>query len=112
MAKKGARKKVEGKYDQYFLSDVIKESMKKEWGGQMISAGTAHEALLPANTLARAAITVVRKPYMFHEPVHETYMVFSPPLLPLALRCWPVKEPHVRFPHLSFALPIPFSYSL
>ena len=33
MAKKGAKKKVEGKYDKYFLTDVIKESMKKEWGG-------------------------------------------------------------------------------
>ena len=71
MPKRGAKKKAEGKYDKYFLTDVINEGIKKEWGGQAISAGPGHEDLLPADTWARAAITVVRKPYMFHAPVHK-----------------------------------------
>ena len=71
MAKKGAKKKAKGKYDKYFLTNVINEGLKKEWGGQAISAGPGHEDLLPADTWARAAITAIRKPYMFHEPVHK-----------------------------------------
>jgi hypothetical protein len=45
--------------------------MKKEWGGQAISAGPGHEDLLPADIWARAAITGVREPYMFHDRVHK-----------------------------------------
>lgn len=71
MPKKGGKKKAGGKYDKYFLTDVVNEGMKKEWGGQAISAGRGHEDLLPADKWARAAITVVRKPYMFHEPLHK-----------------------------------------
>lgn len=71
MPKKGGKKKAGGKYDKYFLTDVINDGIKKEWGGQAISAGTGHEDLLPADRWARAAITVVRKPYMFHEPLHK-----------------------------------------
>jgi hypothetical protein len=71
MPKKGAKKIVEGKYDKYVLTDVIKETTKKEWGGQIISPGPGHENLLPADTWARAAITAVRRPYMFHEVVHK-----------------------------------------
>ena len=60
MPKKGSKKKVEGKYDKYLLTDVIKDSSKKEWGGQVISPGPGHEDLLPSDIWARAAISVVR----------------------------------------------------
>jgi hypothetical protein len=65
-----ARKKAELKYEKYFLKDVINDGLKKEWSGQAISAGTGHEDIIPAGTKA-PAITVVRKPYMFHEPTHK-----------------------------------------
>ena len=71
MPKKGTKKKAKAKYDQYFLTDVIKETRKKEWGGQVMSAGPGHEELLPSDLWARAAINVIRKPYMFHEIVHK-----------------------------------------
>ena len=66
-----AKKKAELKYDKYILKDVIKETMKKEWGGEVISAGREHGDIIPADAYAVPAITVVRKPYMFHEPVHK-----------------------------------------
>jgi hypothetical protein len=71
MVKKAAAKKTAGKYDKYFLTDVIHPTMKKEWGGESISAGAGHEDIIPANARALPAITVVRKPYMFHEPMHK-----------------------------------------
>jgi hypothetical protein len=66
-----AKKKSEGKYDKYFITDVIHGTMKKEWGGEAISAGKGHEDIIPADARALPAITVVRKPYMFHEPLHK-----------------------------------------
>ncbi len=66
-----AKKKAEGKYDKYFLTNVIHDTMKKEWGGQMIGAGPGHEDIIPPVARALPGITVVRKPYMFHEPVHK-----------------------------------------
>jgi hypothetical protein len=71
VAKKTTVKKKESKYDKYFLTDVIRPTMKKEWGGESISAGAGHEDIIPADARALPAITVVRKPYMFHEPVHK-----------------------------------------
>jgi hypothetical protein len=66
-----AKKTAERKYDKYFIKDVIHGTMKKEWGGEAIGAGKGHEDIIPANARALPAITVVRKPYMFHEPVHK-----------------------------------------
>jgi hypothetical protein len=66
-----AKKKVAGKYDKYFLTDVIHGTMKPEWGGEVISAGAGHEDIIPANARALPAITAIRKPYMFHDPVHK-----------------------------------------
>jgi hypothetical protein len=68
---KVARKKKELKYEKYFLKDVVNDGMKKEWGGQAISAGRGHADIIPANAYAVPAITVVRKPYLFHEPTHK-----------------------------------------
>ena len=36
--KKTTKKKAELKYEKYFIKDVIHEGLKKEWGGQAISA--------------------------------------------------------------------------
>jgi hypothetical protein len=69
--KKATRKKAEPKYEKYFIKDVITDGIKKEWGGQAISAGKGHEDIIPADARALPAITVIRKPYMFHEPVHK-----------------------------------------
>ena len=66
-----ARKKKELKYEKYFLRDVITDGLRKEWGGQAISAGRGHDDIIPANARAVPAITVIRKPYMFHEPTHK-----------------------------------------
>ncbi|MBN2074564.1 MAG: hypothetical protein JW762_03335 [Dehalococcoidales bacterium] len=66
-----ARKKKELKYEKYFLKDVITDGLRKEWGGQAISAGRGHDDIIPANARALPAITVVRQPYMFHEPTHK-----------------------------------------
>ena len=66
-----AKKKAELKYDKYFLKDVVHEAMNKDWGGEAISAGRGHDDIIPPNARALPAITVVRKPYMFHEPVHK-----------------------------------------
>jgi hypothetical protein len=66
-----ATKTKASKYDKYFLTDVIRDSMKKEWGGQTMSAGQGHEDIIPHDARALPAITAVRKPYMFHEPSHK-----------------------------------------
>ncbi len=65
-----AKKKGEGKYDKYFITDVVHDAMKKEWGGQMMGAGRGHEDIIPADQRAMGGITVVRKPYMFHAQSH------------------------------------------
>ena len=70
MVKKAAAKKT-GKYDKYFLTDVIHPTTKKEWGGEVISAAKGHEDIIPPDARALPAITAVRKPYLFHEPVHK-----------------------------------------
>jgi len=71
MAKKVAKKKAELKYEKYFLKDVIHETMKKEWGGEVIGAGPGHEDIIPAVARMSLGLTAVRKPYMFHEPTHK-----------------------------------------
>ena len=68
-----AIKKAARKYDKYFITEgVIHDALRKEWGGQMISTGpgTKLDGLVPADSRALPAITVIRKPYMFHEPTH------------------------------------------
>lgn len=66
-----AGKKKQLKYEKYFLKNVINDGQKEEWGGQAISAGRGHEDIIPANARAVPAITVVRKPYMFHGTTHK-----------------------------------------
>jgi hypothetical protein len=71
MPKKATKAKKESKYEKYFIKDVINDGIKKEWGGQAISAGRGHDDIIPPDARALPAITVVRKPYMFHEPTHK-----------------------------------------
>lgn len=66
------RKMAEQKYEKYFIKDVIFETAKKEWGGERITvASGAHSDIIPVNDRALPVVTAVRKPYMFHEPVHK-----------------------------------------
>jgi hypothetical protein len=67
VAKKAAEKKVELKYDKYFLKDVVREN---KWGGEGIGLGGGGD-IIPAVAKMSLGITVVRKPYMFHEPTHK-----------------------------------------
>ena len=56
----------EPKYDKYFLTDVVKEN---KFGGEAIGLGSSD--IIPANAKMRLGISVIRKPYMFHEPTHK-----------------------------------------
>jgi hypothetical protein len=56
------------KYDKYVIKDIVKEN---QWGGQGIGLGGIPDGIVPANAKINLGITVVRKPYMFHEPTHK-----------------------------------------
>jgi hypothetical protein len=72
MKRKATPRKSELKYEKYFLKDVIHESMKKEWGGEIISGrAQEHADIIPADVRTLPGITVVRRPYMYHEPMHK-----------------------------------------
>jgi hypothetical protein len=66
-----AEEKGERKYEKYFLKDVVRETTKKEWGGESIGVGAAPKDDIPANARISLGITAVRKPYMFHETLHK-----------------------------------------
>jgi uncharacterized RmlC-like cupin family protein len=55
------------KYDKYFAKNVAK---KNQWGGEGIGL-TAAEGVIPPDARMNLGITIVRKPYMFHEPTHK-----------------------------------------
>lgn len=67
MAKKATGKKAELKYEKYFLKDVVKEN---KWGGEGIGLGGGGD-IIPAVAKMNLGISVIRKPYMFHEPTHK-----------------------------------------
>ncbi len=66
-----SEEKGERKYEKYFLKDVIRETTKKEWGGEIIGFGAGPRDVIPANARMSLGITAVRKPYMFHEVLHK-----------------------------------------
>jgi hypothetical protein len=66
-----SEEKNERKYEKYFLKDVVRETTKKEWGGESIGFGPGPHDVIPANAKMSLGITAVRKPYMFHEPLHK-----------------------------------------
>jgi hypothetical protein len=61
-------KKGELKYKKYVIRDAIKEN---KWGGEGIGLGQLADGLVPPEAKMSLGVTVVRKPYMFHEPTHK-----------------------------------------
>ena len=58
-------------YEKYFFRNAARGAMKEEWGGEMIGLGGIQSDLIPADAKMSLGITAVRKPYMFHEPLHK-----------------------------------------
>jgi hypothetical protein len=58
----------EPSYNRYFIRDVIKDN---KWGGEGISLSAVPEHIIPAGARIMMGLTVIRKPYMFHEPTHK-----------------------------------------
>jgi hypothetical protein len=55
------------KYEKYFLKDAVKEN---KWGGEGIGLGSGGD-IIPAVAKMTLGVSVIRKPYMFHEPTHK-----------------------------------------
>jgi hypothetical protein len=55
-------------YNRFFTKGVVRVN---KWGGEGIGLSTVPEHLIPAASRMSLGLTVVRKPYMFHEPVHK-----------------------------------------
>jgi hypothetical protein len=59
----------EPNYDRYFTKDVVREN---KWGGEAIDLEeSVQEAIIPAGARMELIVSVVRKPYMFHETTHK-----------------------------------------
>jgi len=58
----------EPNYDRFFTKGVVRPN---QWAGEGMGLGTVPEFLIPAGAKMNLGITVVRKPYMFHEPTHK-----------------------------------------
>ncbi len=58
----------EPNYNRFFTKGVVRDN---QWSGEGIGLGTVPEYLIPAGARMTLGVTVVRKPYMFHEPTHK-----------------------------------------
>jgi uncharacterized RmlC-like cupin family protein len=58
----------ENNYKKYFIKDVVSGN---KWGGEGISLSKAPDNLIPAAAKMSLGISLVRKPYMFHDVVHK-----------------------------------------
>jgi hypothetical protein len=58
-------------YEKYFFREVIRGAMKEEWGGEMIGLGAIKSDVIPSDARMTLGVTAVRRPYMFHEPLHK-----------------------------------------
>jgi hypothetical protein len=58
----------EPNYNRYFTKGVVKVN---QWGGEGLGLGAVPEFLIPAGAKMSLGLTVVRKPYIFHEPTHK-----------------------------------------
>ena len=56
------------KYEKYITKDVVSEN---KWGGQGLGLGRVPDDVAPLGTKMNLGISVVRQPYMFHEPIHK-----------------------------------------
>ncbi len=61
-------KKGELKYKKYVFRNAVKEN---KWGGEGIGLGQLADGLVPPEAKMSLGVTAVRRPYMFHEPVHK-----------------------------------------
>ena len=55
-------------YKRYFIKDVVAGN---RWGGERIALNKVPSDLIPAGANINLAITIVKKPYLFHEPTHK-----------------------------------------
>ncbi len=55
-------------YEKYITRDVVKEN---KWGGEGIGLTSVPQDIIPAVARMSLGISVIRKPYMFHEPTHK-----------------------------------------
>ncbi len=55
-------------YNRYLTTGVVRVN---KWGGEGIGLSTVPEHIIPAASRMNLAVSVVRKPYMFHEPTHK-----------------------------------------
>ncbi len=58
----------EPNYDRFFTKGVVRVN---QWGGEGMGLNMVPEFLIPAGARMNLGISVVRKPYMFHEPTHK-----------------------------------------
>jgi hypothetical protein len=58
----------ETNYKRYVVTDVVAGN---KWGGEGISLGKVPENLVPAGAKMSLGITLVRRPYMFHDVTHK-----------------------------------------
>ena len=56
------------KYEKYITKGVIGEN---KWGGEGIGLSQVPAHIIPAGAKITLALSVVRTPYMFHEPTHK-----------------------------------------
>jgi hypothetical protein len=55
-------------YNRYFTKGTMRAN---QWGGEGTGLGQVPEHLIPAGARMNLGISVIRKPYMFHEPTHK-----------------------------------------
>jgi hypothetical protein len=58
----------EPNYNRYFNTSVVRPN---QWGGEGMGLAAVPEFLIPAASKMSLGLSVVRKPYMFHEPTHK-----------------------------------------
>jgi len=56
------------KYEKYITRNVVNEN---KWGGQGIGLGAVPREIIPPVARMNLGISVIREPYMFHEPTHK-----------------------------------------
>jgi hypothetical protein len=55
-------------YKRYAIKDVVAGN---KWGGEGVSLRKVPADLIPAGAKMNLWVTIVKKPYLFHEPVHK-----------------------------------------
>jgi uncharacterized RmlC-like cupin family protein len=55
-------------YKRWVIKDAVTGN---KWGGEGVSLSKVSDDIMPLNSKIRLGITIVRKPYMFHDKVHK-----------------------------------------